>query len=160
MRLRRSALYWIYLFLGFRSVHTLLAKVKLFIDQRNRICYVAKHQYAAFDARDGPFGEEQAEQPQQDARTDQRQQVEISDSREVQWRDGGTATQYEEDIEQVAADGVSDGNLRIPLQGGNDGCGKLRQRRSACHKGKPDDRFAGSQAAGDTAGTILSLIHI
>ena len=80
---------------------------------------------------DCPFGEEQSEQPEQDARADQCEQVEVGDSAKVEGSNAGAASQYKEDIEEITADYISDSHFRILFQCGDDGSGKLRQGSSS-----------------------------
>ena len=56
-----------------------------------------------------------SEQPEQDARADQCEQVEVGDSAKVEGSNAGAASQYKEDIEEVTADYVSDSYFRILL---------------------------------------------
>ena len=65
-----------------------------------------------------------------------------------------TASQYEEDIEKIASYYITDGNLRIFLQCGNDGSGKFGQRSASRYQSQADNRFTDSQIAGNTSGSI------
>lgn len=85
------------------------------INQYHGICYIAEYHNASFYPCDCPFGEEQSEQPEQDARADQCEQVEVGDSAKVEGSNAGAASQYKEDIEEVTADYISDSYFRILL---------------------------------------------
>ena len=65
-----------------------------------------------------------------------------------------TASQYEEDIEKIASYYITDGNLRIFIQCGKDGSGKLGQRSATRYQSKADNRYTDSQTAGNTSGSI------
>ena len=95
------------------------------IYQYSRVSHIAENQNAPFHPGDGAFPEKHAEQPEQEAGADQYPQVEIGDARQTQWSDGGRTTQYEEYIEEIAADDVADGYFGVFLQGGYDGGGEF-----------------------------------
>ncbi len=70
---------------------------------------VAENQNASFHPGDDAFPEKDTEQPKQDAGPYEYPQIEIGDARQTQWSDGGRTTQYEEYIEEITSDDVSDG---------------------------------------------------
>ena len=95
--------------------------------QYSHVGRVAEHQNASFDSGNGAFPEEQAEQPEQDARPHEYPQIEIGDARQTHWGDGSRTAQHEEYVEEIASDGVPDGYFGVFLQGGYDGGGKFGQ---------------------------------
>ena len=70
---------------------------------------VAENQNASSHPGDDAFPEKDTEQPKQDAGPYEYPQIEIGDARQTQWSDGGRTTQYEEYIEEITSDDVSDG---------------------------------------------------
>ena len=74
---------------------------------------VAHYQQGSFYTGNGTPFEEPAHQPEEDGRTDEHQHIHIVDASHRKRRDGSTASQYKEYIEQVAADHITDGNTRI-----------------------------------------------
>lgn len=88
---------------------------------------VAENQNTSFQPGDDAFPEKDTEQPKQEAGPNKYPQIEIGDARQTQWSDGGRTTQYEEYIEEITSDDVSDGYFGAFLQGGYDGGGKFGQ---------------------------------
>ena len=131
-------------------------------NQVSRIGHVTQYQNSAFHAGNGTLGKKQAEKPHQNTRYHQSKQIKIGYAREMKGSDAGAASQHKEDIKQIATNHIANSYLRILLQSRYDGSSKFRKRRSACHQGKTDYRFADSQTAGNACSSIhkqLSAIH-
>ena len=68
--------------------------------------------------------------------------------------DGRGHAQYKENVEEVGADYVADGQAAFPLAGRDDGGDQLGQGGADGDDGKPDEGLAQPQAFRDAAGPV------
>ena len=79
-------------------------------------------------------------------RSNERAEASDGDSR---GRDGRRHSEDGEDIEDIAADDVADGQVALTANGGHERRRDLRQRGAYGHQGQTDDQLADAEAAGD-----------
>ena len=83
-----------------------------------------------------------------------RHEIDNGDAHDAQGMDDGGKTQHQEDVHDVGADDVADGDGRTTLIGCDDTRGELGQRGAASHDGEADDALAHGIAMGNVLGGV------
>ena len=118
---------------------------KLYQKQIEVIPYEASDHDRACDFAELLFPQECTEE-QNDCRTERYERIdEVAFDGERERIEERRHARNEEDIEDVAADDVTDRNIRLPFRRRNDGGDELGERRTERDNGEPDDAFGDAE---------------